>query len=96
MNPPQIFHLCIEGFRAENRAKVYLVRYPPIPAHYSWGRREWGIQALVSPQIFPHVIKFLIVHEGTELFLVTYPAIYILIPEFVDVGWGLLKQGDGN
>lgn len=48
----------------------------------------------MKPQIFPHIIEFLIIQEGTELLLVTYPLVYILIPGF----WrgGVLYLGVGN
>lgn len=55
-----------------------------------------GIQACVNPQLFPPpVIEFFIIQEGTELFLVTYPPIQILIPGGVCGRGGLLYWGLG-
>lgn len=68
----------------ENRAKMFLVWYPPTGTPFSGteGCSEWSILVPVYPQIFPHIIEFLIIQERTELFLVMYPTIYILIPGF--------------
>lgn len=45
-----------------------------------------GSQALVNPQIFPHVVEFFTIQEGAEPFLVMYPPIHVLIPGSVCVG----------
>lgn len=55
-----------------------------------------SIQAFENPQIFPHITELFIIQEGTELFLVTYPPIHVLIPGFVCVGGGFCIWGVGN